>query len=42
MYTVCLYTPSRPFDRFPSLMALDDFLLEAEDKMLKTEQVVVY
>src|SRR5215467_9508619 len=40
-FTVWLYTAAERFVRFTALMALDDFLLEAEDKMSKTEQVVV-
>src|SRR5512138_1610440 len=35
------YTLLTGFANVPALMALDDFLLEAEDKMIKTEQVVV-
>src|SRR5512143_2539491 len=38
---VCLYTVPWLFANFCESMALDDFLLEAEDKMLKTEQVVI-
>src|ERR1017187_4389879 len=38
---VCLYTHRRIFVSLPLLMTLDDFLLEAEEKMLKTEQVLV-
>src|ERR1041385_9017006 len=35
------YTGLGAFDRLRGLMTLDDFLLEAEDKMSKTEHVVV-
>ena len=35
------YTAGRGFARFWAPMTLDDFLLEAEDKMSKTEQVVI-
>ena len=35
------YTGAEDFARLPLPMALDDFLLDAEDKMSKTEQVVV-
>jgi ribosome recycling factor len=38
---VCLYTHFVRFAKLWVPMALDDFLLEAEDKMSKTEQVVV-
>src|SRR6185437_3760941 len=37
----CDYTASPRFVRFCGHMALDDILLEAEEKMEKTEQVVV-
>ena len=37
----CRYTVCPGFATFNALMSLDDFLLEAEDKMSKTEQVVV-
>lgn len=37
----CPYTPQSRFVNVISLMALDDILLEAEEKMEKTEQVVV-
>ena len=37
----CDYTVSLRFVRFCGLMALDDILLEAEEKMEKTEQVLV-
>ncbi len=37
----CPYTPLPPSATVLSLMALDDLLLEADDKMSKTEQVVV-
>src|ERR1044071_109048 len=37
----CPYTVRENFVNFRGLMALDDFLLDAEDKMSKTEQVVV-
>jgi ribosome recycling factor len=36
-----VYTSVGDFGRVRSIMALDDFLLEAEEKMTKTEQVVV-
>ena len=39
---VCHYTASGAFASFRALMPLDDFLLEAEEKMSKTEQVVVH
>ena len=35
------YTRATSFVKLQPLMALDDFLLEAEDKMIKTEHVVV-
>jgi len=35
------YTCATSFVKLQPLMALDDFLLEAEDKMIKTEHVVV-
>lgn len=38
---VWVYTFFDELARLPPLMALDDFLLEAEDKMIKTEQVVI-
>ena len=37
----CHYTVPPGFVRFSALMALDDILLEAEEKMEKTEQVVM-
>src|SRR5688572_14063848 len=37
----CFYTVWCAFASFSPLMALDDFLLEAEEKMSKTEQVIV-
>src|ERR1700761_423704 len=37
----CYYTAPPRFATFSTLMALDDILLEAEEKMEKTEQVVV-
>jgi len=40
-FIVWNYTAAERFVRFAPLMALDDFLLEAEDKMNKTELVVV-
>src|SRR5208283_6071512 len=36
-----LYTAAPGFARFSGAMTLDDFLLDAEDKMSKTEQVVI-
>ncbi len=38
---LCHYTGSESFATVTAGMTLDDFLLEAEDKMSKTEQVVV-
>ena len=38
---VCPYTGRASFGSVQGLMELDDFLLEAEDKMSKTEQVVI-
>ncbi len=39
--SVCPYTGRDGFGSVRGLMELDDFLLEAEDKMSKTEQVVI-
>src|SRR5215471_3128252 len=37
----CLYTFHGPFANIPCAMPVDDILLEAEEKMLKTEDVLV-
>src|SRR6187399_1283480 len=37
----CLYTPPAALGSLTALMTLDEILLEAEEKMEKTEQVVI-